>query len=103
MAGNYNSTSKGMEGEGYNHILSAFKREKLLPMVKTSTSDDDSSVKKMMAEDDQLTHIMVHLSPAHTPTHMLTSTAKMGCWLHRSTASAAVMYIAPFCGVVLTC
>jgi len=69
--GNYDGTSKGMEGEGCRRLLDRLEREQLLTKVKTITTDDDSSVVKMLAEDERLSHIKVMMNFLFTSTHAL--------------------------------
>jgi len=70
--GNYDGTSKGMEGEGCRRLLDRLEQEQLLAKVKTITTDDDSSVVKMLAEDERLSHIKVMLPFLFTLAHTLT-------------------------------
>lgn len=60
--GNYIGTSKGMEAEAFHQCVAAMDNAGILAMVKTITTDDDSSVKKMVAEDSHLKHLKVQQS-----------------------------------------
>jgi hypothetical protein len=49
-----------MEGEGCQEtLLQSLEKEQVLHHVKTLTTDDDSSVKKLLAEDSWLAHVKV--------------------------------------------
>ncbi|MHB1799744.1 MAG: hypothetical protein ACYCUI_15845 [Vulcanimicrobiaceae bacterium] len=77
--GNYNGTSKGMQGEGCRRLLNRLEREQLLSKVKTITTDSDSSVVKILAEDEQLSHIEVTMPFLFTCTHTLSHTCMHVC------------------------
>jgi len=99
IKGNYNGTSKGMQGEGCRRLLNRLEREQLLSKVKTITTDSDSSVVKILAEDERLSHIKVTMPFLFTCTHTIKAFVKqlktvlgkgkdwagkadkMGCWL----------------------
>jgi hypothetical protein len=67
--GNYNGMSKGMEAYGFRVAMQTLANEGLLSMVKTITTDEDSSVKKILADDGQLAHIKVlYKTTPPTPT-----------------------------------
>jgi hypothetical protein len=52
--GNYEGTSKGMEAYSFHIAMQTLANKGLLSMVKTITTDEDSSVQKIIAEDKQL-------------------------------------------------
>jgi hypothetical protein len=61
--GNYDGTSKGMEAHGFHASMGTLTSETLLPKVKTIMVDEDSSVKKIIAEVGVLAHIKVLYLP----------------------------------------
>jgi hypothetical protein len=69
--GNYDGTSKGMEAEACRQCFAKLEKEQVLNAISTCTTDDDSSVKKIIAEDPRLAHIKVGppLSPVRAPLH----------------------------------
>lgn len=79
IKGNYNGTSKGMQGEGCRRLLNRLEREQLLSKVKTITTDSDSSVVKILAEDERLSHIEVTMPFLFTCTHTLSHTCMHVC------------------------
>jgi hypothetical protein len=58
-AGNYDGTSKGMENKACQQAFAILKEEGILSDVLSCTTDDDSSVKKYLAEESTLAHIKV--------------------------------------------
>ncbi len=75
--GNYDGTSKGMEGEGFRQIIDWLAENKLLPLLKTFVCDQDSSVLCTLRTDPRLAHVRVAHDPGHTKKNFMKDLTKI--------------------------
>jgi len=61
--GNYEGTSKGMEGEAFRQILDWLEAQLLLPYFKVMCCDQDSSVLHQLKTDPRTKHVQVVHDP----------------------------------------